>query len=89
MKPGNHWSRWSGGQSDDQRASRGWRLNDRKVERSKWGGLETEVTVCRIQSPHSTADNEQLSKILESKTRARKGGQEGWMCDVHSDAIGV
>ena len=28
-------------------------------------------------------------RILGSKTRMRKGGQEGWMCDVYSDAIGV
>ena len=45
-----------------ERTSRGWRLNDRKVERSKWGDLQTEVTACRIQSPHSAAGNKRLSK---------------------------
>ena len=69
--------------------SRGWRWNDRKVSRSKWGGLQTEVTGCRIQSPHSTASNAELLEILVSKAGTREGGQEGRMRDVDTNATGV
>jgi len=63
--------------------SRGWGWNDRKVNRGKWGGLQPEVTGCRIQSPHST-----VGCITENpgKTRTREGGQEGRMRDVDTDA---
>jgi hypothetical protein len=54
--------------------SRGWRLNDRKVNRRKWGGLQPQVRGCRIQSPHSTASNKVLLRVLESKARMREGG---------------
>ncbi len=54
--------------------SRGWRWNDRKVNRSKWGGLQPQVKGCRIQSPHSTASIHQLLRVLESKARVREGG---------------
>ena len=66
--------------------SRGWRWNDRKVSRMKWGGLQPGVTGCRIQSPHSTASNVELLEILVSKARTREGGQEGRMCDVYARA---
>ena len=69
--------------------SRGWRRNDRKVNRSKWGGLQPEVTGCRIQSPHSTVSNAELLEILVSKARTREGGQEGRMRDVDAEANAV
>ncbi|MHC4913810.1 MAG: hypothetical protein ACYTE5_12585 [Planctomycetota bacterium] len=69
--------------------SRGWRWNDRKVNRSKWGGLQPEVTGCSIQSPHSTASNVELLQILVSKARTREGGQEGRMRDVDAEANAV
>ena len=69
--------------------SRGWRWNGRKVNRSKWGGLQAQVKGCRIQSPHSTVSNVELLEILVSKARTREGGQEGRMRDVDTDANGV
>jgi hypothetical protein len=65
---------------------RGWGWNDRKVSRSKWGGLQAQVRDCRIQSPHSTASSAELLEILVSKARTREGGQEGRMCDVYASA---
>ena len=41
---------------------------------------------CRIQSPHSTAGNAELLQILVSKARTRKGGQEGRIRDVDTNA---
>jgi len=46
----------------------------RKVNRSKWGDLQPEVTGGRIQSPHSTASNRVLLGVLVSKRRMREGG---------------
>ena len=69
--------------------SRGWRWNDRKVSRSKWGGLQAQVGDCRIQSSHSTASNAELLEILVSKARTREGGQEGRMRDVDAEANAV
>jgi hypothetical protein len=43
----------------------------------------------RIQSPHSTAGNRRLPRILVSKPRMREGGQEGRICDVCASASEV
>ena len=69
--------------------SRGWRWNDRKVSRSKWGDLQTQVRDCRSQSPHSTAGDSTLPEIPVSKAGTREGGQEGRIRDVGTNAIDV
>jgi hypothetical protein len=57
------------------------------VSRSKWGDLQFQVKDCRSQSPHSTAGNIAFPETLVSKAQVRKGGQEGRIRDVDSNAI--